>query len=164
MSDWTAPGSDRDDEPVLPPPPPEMPAQWSNPAGGPPLPPASFPPPPPHHVPPVGPPQYPGYPSYPQYPGYPNAAYFDASQVQTPEQALAARGSNVRLVGILSLFTCPVVGILAIVWSFRVRADASRVGYAEPRSNVTGRIAGACGIVVSVLVWIAVFAAQRAQM
>jgi hypothetical protein len=84
--------------------------------------------------------------------------------VQTPEQAFVARGSNVRLVGILSLFTCPLVGIFAIVWSYRLRRDATRAGYAEPRSNVTGRITGACGIVVSILVWIAFFAIRRAQM
>jgi hypothetical protein len=84
--------------------------------------------------------------------------------VQTPEQAFAARGSNVRLVGILSSFTCPLVGIFAIVWSLRLRDDARRAGCAEPRSNVTGRIAGACGIVVSILVWAALIAAQRAQM
>jgi hypothetical protein len=82
--------------------------------------------------------------------------------VQTPEQAFAARGSNVRLVGILSLFTCPLVGILAIVWSLRLRGDARRAGYAEPRSSVTGRIAGACGIVVSILVWAAIVAVQAA--
>ena len=92
MSEWTAPGSDGDEaEHVLPPPPPASPGPWSN--------------PPPGSAAAAGASSRAAAP----VPGYPNAAYFDASVVQTPEQGSRHVASNVRLVGILSLFTCPVV-------------------------------------------------------
>ena len=123
MSEWTAPGSDGDEaEHVLPPPPPDAPGQWST------LEPGS------HGS--RRPPTRCTRPS-PSTPATRTPRTSTSSGVQTPEQALAARGSNVRLVGILSLFTCPLVAILAIVWSFRAswRCGSCRIPGTEEQRD-----------------------------